>query len=151
MGKKRIIEKGGEESSSKGQVSVQGTSKKAGSASLKRRLGEGRLYILSSYNNTMVNVTDVQGNTLAIISAGALGFKGARKATPFAASKVIDGTLQVLSNRGIERVDVFVKGIGPGRDSSLRSLANKQVEILSIKDITGVPHNGPRAKKVRRV
>jgi len=84
-------------------------------------------------------------------SAGSIGFKGTKKATPFAASKVAEATAQIAKKMGIERVAVFIKGIGSGRESALRSLAAKGLEIVSIKDITPIPHNGCRSPKVRRV
>ena len=98
-----------------------------------------------------MSLTDPAGNVLSNVSAGAIGFKGARKSTPFAASKVAETLSTHAKNKGIERVEIFIKGIGSGRESALRSFATKGMEILSIRDVTPVPHNGPRPRKVRRV
>lgn len=111
----------------------------------------GRMYVVSSYNNTIMSLTDSNGNVIANSSAGAIGFKGTKKSTPFAASKVADAISVVAKNKGIGRIEVFMKGIGTGRDAALRALGAKEFEIISIKDVTPVPHNGPKAPKVRRV
>ncbi len=115
------------------------------------KLDKGRAYINASYNNTLVSVTDERGNVKAWSSAGALGFAGPKKATPFAASKVIAALAEKLRKSGPMNLEVFVNGVGGGRDSAIRSLNNQGFNILTIKDVTGIPHNGPRAKKVRRV
>ena len=96
-------------------------------------------------------MTDPKGNVLGWTSAGNIGFKGAKKATPFAASKVAEAIVQIAEKIGIEKIEIFVKGIGSGRDSAIRSLAARGLEIVSIKDMTPVPHNGCRKPKVRRV
>lgn len=110
-----------------------------------------RIYISSSYNNTLMTLTDRQGNTIAWVSAGSIGFKGTKKATPFAASKVAEAVSQVAKRLGITNVEVFVKGVGSGRDSAIRSLAARGLEIDRLKDLTPIPHNGCRTPKVRRV
>ena len=112
---------------------------------------EGRVYVYSSYNNTIISLTDPKGNVLASLSAGRIGFKGTRKSTPFAASKVADAISQLAETKGISKVEIFIKGVGAGRDSALRSLGTKTFEITGIRDITPIPHNGPRPPKVRRV
>ena len=112
---------------------------------------EGRIHISSSYNNTIITLTDLEGNVLYWTSAGNIGFKGTKKATPFAASKVAEVMAQAAKKLGIEKVAVLIKGIGSGRESALRSLAARGLEITSIKDLTPVPHNGCRPPKVRRV
>lgn len=145
MGKKRVIQKGQEETSD-----LQ-SSPKVKSVSAAKRMQNARIYIYSSYNNTIISLTDSVGNVVANLSAGAVGFKGTKKSTPFAASRVIDGITNIAKHRGVEHIAIFVKGIGPGRDSALRALGAKGFDILSIKDVTPIPHNGPRAKKVRRV
>ena len=109
------------------------------------------MYVNASYNNTVVTVTDSQGNVMAWASAGSLGFGGPRKATPFASSKVIAALAEKLQGSGPQDIDIIVKGIGSGRDSAIRSLINHGFNVLSIKDATAVPHNGPRPRKVRRV
>lgn len=112
---------------------------------------EGKVFVFSSYNNTIMSLTDKQGNVLANVSAGGIGFKGTKKSTPFAASKVADGIYQFAKNKGISKVEIVVKGIGSGRDSALRAMAGRDLEILSIRDMTPVPHNGPQAPKARRI
>ncbi|OHA71037.1 MAG: 30S ribosomal protein S11 [Candidatus Wildermuthbacteria bacterium RIFCSPLOWO2_12_FULL_40_9] len=112
---------------------------------------EGRIYIFSSYNNTILTLTDLDGKVLSWASAGRLGFKGAKKATPFAASKVAETITQASKKIGIDKVDILVKGIGSGRESAVRSLVTRGLNIMSIKDITPIPHNGCRPPKVRRV
>lgn len=144
MGKKRIITKGETGLGEDKEPLVSSKVKKADS-------NEGRVYIFSSYNNTLLSLTDEKGNVLNAFSAGRMGFKGTKKSTPFAASKVADALAQAAFSRGIERVHVIIKGVGSGRDSALRSLGAKGLEILSISDKTPVPHNGPRPPKVRRV
>jgi len=145
MGKKRIIKKG-EEGAGGANIGV-----KQALVSASKRVLEGRVYIFSSYNNILMSLCDTSGNVLAQISAGAIGFKGTKKSTPFAASKVADALAQAARNRGMEKVEIFIKGVGSGRDSALRQLGSKGFEVSSIQDITPVPHNGPRPRKVRRV
>ena len=115
--------------------------------------GSGRalVYIQSSYNNTIVTLTDTQGNVIAWSSAGAVGFKGPKKATPFAASRVIETLIGKVKKLNIREVAVFVKGVGSGRDAAIRALVNHGLEISSIKDMTPIPHNGCRPRKPRRV
>ncbi|OHA61521.1 MAG: 30S ribosomal protein S11 [Candidatus Wildermuthbacteria bacterium RIFCSPLOWO2_02_FULL_47_9c] len=124
---------------------------KAARVSSSRRVPEGRVYVYSSYNNTLMSLCDAKGNLLAQVSAGAIGFKGTKKSTPFAASKVADALSQIAKNRGVEKVEIFIKGVGSGRDSALRALGSKGFEVSAIRDITPIPHNGPRSRKVRRV
>lgn len=104
----------------------------------------------SSYNNTIISLADAKGNIVFTTSAGAIGFKGTKKSTPFAASKVAETLADAAKTRGVERIAVVLRGIGPGRESALRSLGTKGFEILSIRDATPVPHNGPRLRKPRR-
>ncbi|TSC56511.1 MAG: small subunit ribosomal protein S11 [Parcubacteria group bacterium Greene0416_39] len=142
MGKKRVAQKQGEEIK---------TTPSAPEAPVQKGSKEGRVYVYSSYNNTIISLTDPKGNVLASLSAGRMGFKGTRKSTPFAASKVADAIFQLAETKGISKVEIFIKGVGAGRDSALRSLGGKTFEIMGIRDITPVPHNGPRPPKVRRV
>ncbi len=116
-----------------------------------KKLEKGRVYVKASYNNTLISITDEKGNMLAWSSAGTLGFAGPKKATPFAASKVIAALAEKVKKSGPVNVAVFVSGVGGGRDSAIRSLANQGFNILSIKDVTPIPHNGPKPPKVRRV
>lgn len=142
MGKKRVAQKGDTTSSLK--VGVKETSSK-------KKVSRGTAYILSTYNNTMVSLADLSGNTLAWSSSGSLGFKGAKKATPYAATMVAKTVVEKVKKTGLQDIKVIVKGVGPGREASIRGLATSGLNILSIKDLTPVPHNGTRARKPRRV
>ncbi len=149
MGKKRIVTKTEEEllkEREKVEAKVRKEIKEA-----PQKIKEGRVYISSSYNNTIITLTDPKGNVLYWTSAGSIGFKGTKKATPFAASKVAEAMCQAIKKLGIEKLAIFVKGIGSGRESAIRSLAARGLEVISITDITPVPHNGCRPPKVRRV
>ncbi len=116
-----------------------------------RRVESGRVYINASFNNTSVTVTDDKGNVVAWATAGGLGFAGPKKATPFAASKVVATIAEKISKTGPFNVEVYVSGAGSGRDSAIRSLAGFPFNILAIKDVTPIPHNGPKPPKTRRV
>lgn len=116
-----------------------------------KQIPKGRIHIQASYNNTIITVTDEKGEVLAWSSAGSIGFNGPKKATPYAAAKVAESVLEKMKKTGFLEVEVFVKGIGSGRESAVRSFASHGLNIISIKDITPIPHNGPRPKKVRRV
>jgi small subunit ribosomal protein S11 len=142
MGKKRVAANTGEAKSDAG-ASVSSVSKK--------RADVGILCVESTYNNTKVVLTDTKGNTLAWSTSGALGFKGAKKGTPFAAAKVGEVVAQKGQAMGIKEVSVVVKGVGSGRESSIRGFLSKGIGLVSIKDVTPVPHNGPKPKKPRRV
>lgn len=111
----------------------------------------GRVYITSTFNNTLVTITNDKGDTVAWSSAGAAGFKGTRKSTPFAASSAAEAVSRKAAEKGLKMVDVYVKGPGSGRDSALRAIKAGGLSISSISDITPIPHNGPRAKKKRRI
>lgn len=117
----------------------------------KRKVDTGILYVQSTYNNTMCLLTDTKGNALAASSAGALGFKGAKKGTPFAAAKVGEILADKAKLMGMKEVAAVIKGVGSGRESAVRSFITKGLGISSVKDVTPVPFNGPRAKKPRRV
>jgi small subunit ribosomal protein S11 len=116
-----------------------------------KSVATGRLYVTATFNNTLVNLTDQSGNTLGWSSSGNVGFKGARKATPFAAIQAVEKVAEVAKNVGMGAVEVFIKGPGPGRDAAIRALRGTGLNVLMIADVTPVPHNGPRAKKKRRV
>ena len=150
MGKKRVVEKTKEELL-KEREKVEAAVKKEVKITTPHHIKEGRIYIYSSYNNTLLSLTDESGNVLYWTSAGRIGFKGTKKGTPFAASKVAEAMSQVADKLKVKRVKVFVKGTGSGRDSAIRSLAARGFDITSIKDLTPVPHNGCRPKKPRRV
>ncbi len=117
----------------------------------KRKVDAGILFVQSTFNNTMCLLTDVKGNALAASSAGALGFKGAKKGTPFAAAKVGEVLAEKGKLMGIKEVAVIIKGVGSGRESAVRSFITKGINISSVKDVTPVPHNGPRPPRPRRV
>jgi small subunit ribosomal protein S11 len=111
----------------------------------------GKVYITATFNNTIVTITDKEGNTLYWGSSGASGFKGARKATPYAATTAVEGVARKAMANGLREVEVYIKGPGPGRDGAIRALKAVGLGISLIADVTPIPHNGPRAKKKRRV
>ena len=117
----------------------------------KKIVNEGVAHINASFNNTIVTITDTIGNTISWASAGSAGFKGARKGTPFAAQTASEAASLTALNLGLKKVDIFVKGQGSGRETAIRAVQNIGLEIISIKDITPVPHNGCRPPKKRRV
>jgi small subunit ribosomal protein S11 len=117
----------------------------------KRKVDSGILYVQSTFNNTMCLLTDPKGNALAASSAGALGFKGAKKGTPFAAAKVGEVLAVKAQAMGVKEVAVVIKGVGSGRESAVRSFITKGIGLSSVKDVTPVPHNGPRPPRPRRV
>ncbi len=117
-----------------------------------RTVERGRIYITSTFNNTLVTVTDERGNTLVLGSCGMFGFAGTRKSTPHAATVTTDATLKKAAEQyGFRNADIFVKGIGPGREAALRAIRGSDIEINRIIDVTPVPHNGVRPPKIRRV
>jgi small subunit ribosomal protein S11 len=150
MGKKKVTTQSSEEILKEGKAVASASAPKAATGK-KRKVEQGKVYINASYNNTVVTVTDTQGNVVAWASSGSLGFSGPKKATPFASSKIIAAIAEKTQSTGPRNIQVIVKGIGSGRDSAIRSLINQGFEISSIKDVTPVPHNGPRPVKVRRV
>ena len=117
----------------------------------RRQVPRGRVHIQATYNNTLVTITDLNGDALAWSSAGHLGFAGAKKATPYAAAQIVRDVGQKVQPYGLREVFVYVNGLGGGRDSAIRTLNAAGFQILGIKDITPIPHNGPRAPKPRRV
>lgn len=117
----------------------------------KKNIKEGRVYINSTFNNTLITFTDVDGNVIASSSTGAAGFKGSRKSTPYAAQVATAAACEQAKVHGLEKVDAFVKGIGSGRESALRAVSANDIYVASIKDTTAIPHNGCRPPKPRRV
>ncbi|MGE0881356.1 MAG: 30S ribosomal protein S11 [Acidimicrobiia bacterium] len=111
----------------------------------------GVAHIKSSFNNTIVTITDSEGNTLSWASAGNVGFKGSRKSTPFAAQMAAEKAARAAMDHGVRKVEVLVKGPGSGRETAIRSIQNAGIEVSGIKDVTPVPHNGCRQPKRRRV
>jgi len=144
LGKKRIIKKG--ESGGGETAAVSALKKK-----IKRRVARGSVYINSTYNNTIITFTDETGGVLFWGSAGSIGFSGAKKGTPYAASKVATSLAERARAIGLEQVNIFVRGIGAGRESAVRALASGGLGIGIIKDLTPIPFNGPKPPKVRRV
>lgn len=144
MGKKRIVKKNssGVDSALKARSLAK---------TMKRKVLEGILVVESGYNNTRLSLTDKEGNVLAWSSSGALGFKGAKKGTPFAAGKIGELIGEKAEQAGIKTVSVVVKGVGSGRESAIRAFGAFNVEILTIQDRTPVPFNGPRPRKPRHV
>lgn len=118
---------------------------------IKRKLSKGIIYIRSSFNNTIITLTNLKGDTIAWSSAGSCGFKGARKGTPFAAKIAIETILKRCSDFGIKQLKVLVNGPGPGRETVIRVLQKIGLQIILIRDITTVPHNGCRPRKKRRI
>ena len=157
MGKKRIIKKTEEELLKETEKSESVDKKAAKIVKPKSKKGKivnlerANIYIKSTYNNTLITLTDAQGTVITWVSAGSCGFKGPKKATPFAASRVVEVLIEKTRNLNIKEVFVFVNGVGSGRESAIRALANHGLEIGGIKDVTPVPHNGCRPRKPRRV
>ena len=118
---------------------------------IKQAVTTGRVYVQATYNNTLVTITDASGNVLAWSSAGLMGFKGPKKATPYAAGIIVKDVVDKVKLYGFKEASLFVKGIGAGRDAAIRAVYANGLNILSIKDITPIPHNGCRPPKVRRV
>lgn len=117
----------------------------------RRMVGQGRAYIKSSFNNTMITITDAEGGALAWASSGTVGFKGTKKGTPFAASLAAREVARKALEYGMRRVDVYVSGPGSGRETAIRSLQTAGLEVASIRDVTPIPHNGCRPPRRRRI
>jgi len=144
MGKRRIKE----------IKSDLGSKKKGGpkrKKKIKRIVTKGQAHIKSTYNNTMITITDTKGDVLAWASAGSLGFKGPKKATPYAASMVVKALMDDFGKMKLEQLDIFVKGIGSGRNAAIKALTQCGLIITSLRDVTPLPHNGCRSRKIRRV
>ncbi len=117
----------------------------------KKNIPEGRVHIYSTFNNTLITVTDLQGNVISWSSAGCIGFKGSRKSTPFAAQNALHDAIKKAVEHGMKKVEINVKGPGPGREAALRALTSIDVEVSRICDVTPIPHNGCKPPKRRRV
>ena len=150
MGKKHVIEENKEEAI-KEQEKIDKAVGKEVKVKTTSGIQEGKVYVSSSYNNTILTLTNSKGQVLAWKSAGSVGFKGTKKSTSFAASRVAETIANACKKIGIEKVEVLIKGIGAGRESAVRSLVTQGLNVVSIKDVTPIPHNGCRPKKVRRV
>lgn len=116
----------------------------------KRSVSRGQVHVLASFNNTIVTVTDEKGNTIATASAGSTGFRGSKKGTAYGAQVAAEKAIEAAKSLGLTKADVFVKGIGLGRDAAIRTLVAQRIEVDSIKDITGIPHGGTRPRKPKR-
>lgn len=130
---------------------VRSTRRSSTTKKVKRSISSAQVHIYASFNNTIVTITDQQGNTVCWGSSGSAGFKGSRKSTPFAARLATEQALKVAMSMGIQEVDLIVKGPGPGRESAIRAVQTLGIKVRSISDITPVPHNGCRPPKKRRV
>jgi len=130
---------------------VKQTRRSAVSRKTKRAIASAKVHIFASFNNTIVTVTDQQGNTICWTSSGSVGYKGSRKSTPFAARMAAEEAMKLASGMGVQEIDVIIKGPGPGRESALRAIQSKGIKVRSISDVTPIPHNGCRPPKRRRV
>ena len=130
---------------------VRSTRRAAAASKVKRTLSSAQVHIFASFNNTIVTITDGQGNTVCWGSSGSAGFKGSRKSTPFAARLAAEQAIKTAMAKGIQEVDLVVKGPGPGRESAIRAVQSMGLKVRSIADVTPVPHNGCRPPKKRRV
>jgi small subunit ribosomal protein S11 len=152
MGKKHVIETNQEELIKEQEKVDKKVSAQSGPAEHIAGVQSGKIYISSSYNNTIVTLTNSKGQVLAWKSAGSVGFKGSKKSTSFAASRVSETVANICKKIGVvDKIEIFVKGIGAGRESAVRTLITQGLNVVSIKDVTPIPHNGCRPKKVRRV
>lgn len=150
MGKIHLTKENQEEAIKNTEV-IEKTVQKEVAKQTTQRASEGKIYISSSYNNTIITLTNNNGQVLAWKSAGSVGFKGTKKSTSFAASKVSETIAAACKKIGVEKVSVMVSGIGAGREAGVRTLISQGINVVSIKDITPVPHNGCKPRKIRRV
>jgi len=127
------------------------TARRATKGKARRTLAHGRVYVHATFNNTIVTITDLQGNSIVSGSAGRAGFKGSRKSTPYAARMAAQEALNGAADLGLQEVDIFVKGPGPGREAAIRAIQGSGIRVRSISDVTPIPHNGCRPPKKRRV
>jgi len=127
------------------------TRRAASSRKTKRTLSSAQVHIFASFNNTIITVTDQQGNTVTWTSSGSIGFHGSRKSTPFAARLAAEEAIKNATSMGVQEIDLFIKGPGPGREAAIRAIQSKGIKVKSITDVTPVPHNGCRPPKKRRV
>ena len=130
---------------------VRSTRRTTSARKVKRTLSSGQVHIYASFNNTIITVTDQQGNAVCWGSSGSAGFKGSRKSTPFAARLAAEQAIKAAASMGVQEVDLYIKGPGPGRESAIRAVQTLGIRVHSISDITPVPHNGCRPPKKRRV
>ncbi len=153
MGQKKVIKKSEEEILKEEKKMETATSKTADVSvkAAKKKIDLGRVYINAGYNNTILTAADKDGNVLVWTSAGSIGFSGPKKATPFAASKMVAAAAEKMKKLGFSDIEIIIKGISKARDASIKALAGVGFNILTIKDVTPIPHNGPKPPKARRV
>jgi small subunit ribosomal protein S11 len=130
---------------------TQRTARRSSARKVKRTLSSGQIHIFSSFNNTIITVTDTQGNTVCWGSSGSVGFKGSRKSTPFAARMAAEQALKTAMGMGMQEAVLYVKGPGPGREAAIRAIQSTGLKVTAITDVTPIPHNGCRPPKKRRV
>lgn len=146
-----VLDVKSEENNKTEKTNAREAEKKKKVKKIKKQVQRGKANVKCTYNNTIVSITDLNGNVLGWATSGLLGFKGAKKATPYAATQVVGNVAEKVKKYGVEELEVYVKGVGSGREASIRALANRGFELILIKDKTPVPHNGCRPKKRRRV
>ncbi|MBM4177653.1 30S ribosomal protein S11 [Candidatus Gribaldobacteria bacterium] len=151
MGKKRVVQKTEKELLAETDKVAKKLKQQEAGLKTSGTLSRGKVYISSTYNNTIISLTNHKGDVLRWATAGNIGFKGTKKGTAFAGGKVAEAIADVCLRLKIKNLDIFVKGVGSGRDSALKVFSAKGLEIESVKDITPIPHNGCRSKKPRRV
>lgn len=151
MGKKHVIETNQEEAIKEQEKIDKTVAKEVNVKPAASRVQEGKIFVSSSYNNTIITLADSRGQVLSWKSAGSVGFKGAKKATSFAASRVAEAIANICKKLGVEKIEVLIRGIGAGRESAIRTLVAQGLNVVAIKDVTPIPHNGCRPKKTRRV
>lgn len=130
---------------------TQRTARRTGARKVKRSISSGQIHIYASFNNTIITITDTQGNTVCWGSSGSAGFKGSRKSTPFAARMAAEQSVKTAMGLGLQEAVLFVKGPGPGREAAIRAIQSMGLKVTAITDVTPVPHNGCRPPKKRRV
>lgn len=151
MGKKKVIKQSSDQALKEGETVEKEAAKVAVKTGGSKKVSSGKVFVNASYNNTVITITNKNGDVIFWVSAGSLGFSGPKKATPFAASKAVAALSEKMKKIGMVDLEVVVKGVGTGRDSAIRSFSNQGFNIISIKDVTPIPHNGPKPAKVRRV
>lgn len=151
MGQKKITNMSEPVEKAEAKSETEAKPKSKSKKKIKRQVSSGRAYIKATYNNTLVTFTDPTGKALAQCSAGQVGFRGPKKSTPYAAGIIVAKAVEKVKPYGLKEVNVFVRGVGGGREAAIRALNANGVNVLSIKDVTPIPHNGCRPKKPRRV
>jgi small subunit ribosomal protein S11 len=146
-----VVESGSDAGETKISADMAGKIKPAKKKKSKIKIIKGKIFINSTYNNTIISATDLTGNVIVWGSAGKAGFKGSKKSTPYAGGKTMEDVLSRVKDRGLQEVDIFIKGIGAGREQAIRAILGSGLTVLTIKDRTPTPHGGVRPKKVRRV